>query len=245
MKSASRAAAIFQNGLDLLYPCHCVECGNPTQHSPFRYLCGDCTIDLYEVSPPCCTTCGFPYFGAMGGPRTGPHCLDLDPDFDQGRTLLLYRSVGRRLIQEFKFRQATYLSGDIVRLIERRTDVRDLAQGADIVPVPLHPRRLRERGFNQSLVLARCIAQAVPECSVADVLLRTRDTPSQTTLNRSEREKNVKGAFTLGPQADAELGERVVLVDDVFTTGHTLNACSRVLRAAGANIINVLTLGHG
>jgi len=115
-----------------------------------------------------------------------------------------------------------------------------------LVPVPLHPTRLRERGFNQSEHIAKMLANCGSEnIKVESLLTRRQYTQSQTSLNRSERYQNVKNAFTLAPDAVLASTKPYVLIDDVFTTGSTLNACAHVLRAAGVHQIKVATIGHG
>ncbi len=116
---------------------------------------------------------------------------------------------------------------------------------AVLVPVPLHRTRERERGFNQSVVLARALAKTLPVAGIENLLLRRRRTGTQTRLPRADRMKNVRGAFALSPEAVVRADLTYVVVDDVFTTGSTMNECCRVLRNAGAKSLKVLAFAHG
>ena len=122
----------------------------------------------------------------------------------------------------------------------------DWVRGAVLVPVPLHPRKKREREYNQSRLLAECAVQAAGgQAEVQELLVRVTDTPTQTHFDRETRRDNLKNAFALARGATLNPGHRYVLVDDVFTTGSTLNSCAAVLRRGGALRLDVVTFGHG
>jgi len=123
--------------------------------------------------------------------------------------------------------------------------LRKFVRGAVLVPVPLHPRRFRWRGFNQARWVADALVAEGNAAGVEELLVRVRDTPQQTRLNRVAREENMKGAFALRSGVTMNLATRYIVVDDVFTTGATLNACAKVLRHAGAENLDVASLGHG
>ena len=133
-----------------------------------------------------------------------------------------------------------------MREIFRRTPhLGDYLRDAVLVPVPLHPRKERERGYNQAVLLAEALAEAAGCARVERVLRRTLDTQSQTAFDRRTRLANLKNAFALAPGANLTPATHYVLVDDVFTTGSTLNSCARVLRRAGCLNLDVVTFGHG
>jgi ComF family protein len=134
---------------------------------------------------------------------------------------------------------------DIETMVERTPGYRRYFEGATLVPVPLHAIKLRERGFNQSERIAKLIARRTDAEGVASLLERTVFTQTQTRLSRNARDANVKNAFALAPDAVVIPDHRYILIDDVFTTGSTLNACAAVLREAGATRLKVATLGHG
>lgn len=231
--------------LDVFFPRSCVDCGDVIEDSDYKYLCQACARELFVVEPPACSTCGFPFFGAVAGPQICPHCAELDPNFDEGKTLFLAKGPGRSVVHELKYHQGFYVFEDIKKMVERSAHYRDYLSGSVLVPVPLHPVKMRERGYNQSERIADFLAQAVTDCRVENLLQRVEFTKTQTRLNCSERHMNVKNAFALASDAVVIPDLQYILVDDVFTTGSTLNACAVVLREAGAQQIKVVTLGHG
>lgn len=231
--------------LDVIFPVSCVHCGNAVEASPYPHLCRDCSRELFLAEPPACTTCGFPFMGRMAGPQTCPHCAELDPVFDQGKTLFLAKGPGRSLIHDLKYSSGSYLFQDLGQMLDASPHYPDYLAGGTLVPVPLHPDKLRERGYNQSERIARALAKRVEGCRVALLLQRVRYTETQTRLNRAARDKNVKNAFALAEGVVVEPSDSYILIDDVFTTGATLNACAGVLAKAGAGHIKVATLGHG
>jgi competence protein ComFC len=129
--------------------------------------------------------------------------------------------------------------------MEKNSDIRGFLRGAVLVPVPLHPRKLRERGYNQSQYLAESFGKEVSGRGVANLLIRKRDTLSQTGFDLKARKENLKNAFALAPKMSIDSSLRYILVDDVFTTGSTLNSCASVLRKAGVVYLDVATLAHG
>lgn len=213
---------------------------------PFRHLCEHCADRLPWVRAPHCRTCGHPFHGIVEGPRPCPRCAGLEPAYGEARTALLLEGPARSLIIELKYHRGRHLLGDCESLFRRSPQVLDHARGARLVPVPLHPRKLRERGYNQSLLLAERLAAAAGDATqVAPILFRRVDTATQTAFDREARRENLKNAFALAPSARLEPALRHVLVDDVFTTGSTVNACARALRQAGVRNLDVVTLAHG
>jgi ComF family protein len=223
-----------------------VHCGNAVEQSPFEFICAPCANEIQLCLPPACKTCGYPFFGAVIGPRVCPHCADLDPLFDQGKALFIAKAAGRSLLHQLKYQHGFYLLQDLQRMVTRTKQYCDYIQDAILVPVPLHPTKLRERGFNQSEKIAHMLTKATQGRShVEHLLIRRVYTQTQTRLNHAQRHQNVKNAFALAPDAVLIPDQAYILVDDVFTTGSTLNACARVLRNAGATRLKVVTIGHG
>lgn len=237
--------AIKDAVLDLVFPRSCVHCGGCVEGSEYAFLCGDCLREVFWAAPPACRTCGYPFMGMLAGTRVCPHCVELAPVFDEGKALFLAKGPGRSLLHEFKYRGGFYVLGDLTRMVRGTPHFADYFADAVLVPVPLHRVKLRERGYNQSLRLAQLLAGATAARGVEDLLVRTRFTPSQTRLDRKSRHQNVKNAFAMAADAHVIADQTYILVDDVFTTGSTLNACASVLRRAGAQQIKVATLGHG
>ena len=232
--------------LDLVLPRNCVHCGDAVERSPCEFVCAPCANEIQPCLPPACKTCGYPFFGAVVGPRVCPHCADLEPVFDQGKALFIAKAAGLSLVHHLKYQHGFYVLKDLQQIVTTTRHYCDYIQDAILVPVPLHPIKLRERGFNQSEKIAQMLVEASDGSSrVEHLLIRRVYTQTQTRLNHAQRHQNVKNAFALAPDTVLIPDKQYILVDDVFTTGSTLNACARVLRAAGATHLNVVTIGHG
>lgn len=230
--------------LDVVFPPTCVECEGLVEAGRFRHICSLCSRKVLLVHDPHCTTCGYPFFGVVTENRECPHCAGLRPQFREGRTATLLQGPVRRLVHGVKYDRALHLLEDVVALVHANPYFRAFLAGARLVPVPLHPRKLRERGYNQAELIAECFAAAAG-ATVVPLLERVVWTPSQTRLDRDQRRQNLKNAFALAKGAPVIPTARHVLVDDVFTTGATLNACAVTLRRAGVTAVDVATLGHG
>lgn len=232
--------------LDLIFPRSCVHCGDAVEGSPYEFICAACAGEILPCLPPACKTCGYPFFGVVVGPKVCPHCVDLDPVFDEGKTLFIAKGAGRSLLHHLKYQRGFYVLKDLKTIVTTSGHYSDYIQDAILVPVPLHPTKLRERGFNQSEQIAEMLATSTEGRSkVQNLLIRTVYTQTQTRLNHAERHRNVKNAFALAPDTVLIPDQQYILVDDVFTTGSTLNACARVLYDAGAIRLKVVTIGHG
>jgi ComF family protein len=156
------------------------------------------------------------------------------------------KGPARDLVLELKYHGGLHVLEDMVALILAEPRSCDFLRGAVLVPVPLHPRKARERGYNQAHELALALAQKLGAGTRVQLLLnRSLDTQTQTNLDRDARRANLKNAFALTPGAGITPHLRHVLLDDVFTTGSTLNACASVLRRAGLHTLDVFTFGHG
>lgn len=232
---------------NVIFPPACVHCREKVpEGGEFRHLCERCAAQLDYVRPPHCSTCGHPFFGELEGERMCPHCEGLAPAFREGRTAVLSKGPARALVHELKYHQGVHVVEDIAAIFRRSPHVLELARGATLVPVPLHSRKRRERTFNQSELIADCLALAAGGgANVRRLLIRVVDTDSQTHHDRQTRRLNLKNAFALAPATVISPAHPYLLVDDVFTTGSTLNSCALVLRRAGGLNLNVVTFGHG
>lgn len=242
---------------DVVFPPGCVMCrglveagaengSTDDRTTGFRHVCGRCVKQIDFVSPPHCSTCGHPFYGEMEGERMCPHCEGLAPAYREGRTAVLSKGPARALVHELKYHKGLFVLADMEEIFRRSPRVQELARGAVLVPVPLHPRKERERGYNQSLLLAGALARAAGGgARVESWLRRTADTVSQTHHDRKARQANLKNAFALARGARLNPDLHIILVDDVFTTGSTLNSCALVLRRAGCLNLDVITFGHG
>lgn len=199
---------------------------------------------LQFLSDPLCARCGTPFEIAVDPEQVCAACLAQPPLYDRARAALIYGDISRDLVLSLKYQGRrdglSVLGGWMANA------GRDLVSDADlIVPVPLHYFRLVRRGFNQSAWLAAALSRASGVKLSVDALKRTRATPIQGGLSAEGRRRNVQGAFTVRPSRVTQVkGRRVVLVDDVLTTGATAEACTRALRRAGAACVDVVTLAR-
>lgn len=249
--NAARQASGWREGLrgwaDLAFPPVCVGCGGLVEENPpFRHLCRTCLPAITWVKPPACAVCGHPFYGEVEGERICPHCTELRPQYRSGCTAVLFRGPVRALVIELKYHHGLHVLEDIAAIIRRTPHFRERLRDAVLVPVPLHPRKERERGYNQSLLLAETFARVVGGKTRVECLLqRVVDTVTQTAFDKKSRRENLKNAFALLPRSRILADQHYILVDDVFTTGSTLNSCAGVLRRAGSIKLDVATFGHG
>ena len=218
--------------LDLFYPPHCVVCERSGS-----WLCNDCLAGIVPLPTPRCPHCGRP----VPVPRLCSECR-VQPSFLMGiRSAGYYATPLREAIHALKYQGVRVLAeplGELLMAAWRQ----DPLPVSTIVPVPLHRSRLRYRGYNQAALLARAFGRRASLPIVADCLVRSRATRSQVGLNAAERRTNVQAAFAC--TSDALRGERVLLVDDVFTTGATLEACAEALLEGGAVGVWAFTLAR-
>lgn len=248
----SRLREVVRGFGDLMFPPSCVHCRGLVDPDAagaaagFRHLCGRCVAQIDYVRPPHCLRCGHPFYGVVEGERICPHCEGLEPAFREGRTAVLFKGPARALVIELKYHRGLHVLADMAAIFRRTPHVLEQVRGAVLVPVPLHPRKARERGYNQAELLAQALAAAAgPDTRVEPLLRRLVDTSTQTALDRRTRMANLKNAFALIPGAALNPVLHYILVDDVFTTGSTLNSCARALQRGGGVTIDVVTFGHG
>ncbi|MEP3247098.1 MAG: ComF family protein [Sneathiella sp.] len=226
--------------LDLLFPAQCARCREPVGAA--GSLCANCWPDVTFISAPFCEQCGYPFEYEVGTGMTCGNCLADPPPFTQGRSVLKYDAESRDMILSFKHADRTDQAPVFANWMVRTAgDI--LSEDVLITPVPLHSRRLIKRRFNQSALLAGAIAKITNKRLIQDLLIRKRATPSQGSKSFKGRFRNVKGAFSVNTRWLTKVkGEHVILVDDVYTTGATVAACSQCLLKAGAREVSVLTL---
>ncbi len=232
---------------DVIFPPVCVSCAGLVEEGCHRHVCSRCAEKIEHVTDPACSVCGHPFYGEVEGERMCPHCEGLAPAFRRGRTCVLFKGPARDLIHELKYHRGLHVLADIETVMRRSEHVMEWLRGSVLVPVPLHARKERERGYNQTLLLAEAFARATadPSTRVELLLKKDIDTASQTTFDRKTRRKNLKNAFSVAPGRVINPEYHYILVDDVFTTGSTLNSCASVLRRAGCMNLDVVTFGHG
>lgn len=239
--------------LDFALPRHCVACEGPVERGRADVCCGACWAALPRLRDPQCARCGHPLVvGDLPhphdpGPRRCRWC-DLLPPYVRAVRSVCWAPAGAggAVVHALKYHGWTLAAAEMGRRVAALPWPDDvLRERAAVVPVPLAPARLRERGYNQSAVLAAAVAARWEVPVWGDVLARTRATRSQTRLTPGERLVNVAGAFAAGAGSAERLrGAHVVLVDDVVTTAATLNACAAALVAGGARVVSYATFGR-
>lgn len=228
----------------MLYPRRCIGCG-VSSPGTFRYICWECWSDAAKVEPPFCNLCGDPVAGAIDHDFTCYACSAETPAFDAARSAARYDGVAGEALRQLKYEQALWLAPDLATLLHNCIRAEYPDQLFDcLVPVPLHHVRRRGRGYNQSAILARELARMIGKKSLPRLLRRIRPTISQTNLTAKERLSNVTKAFQSG-NGKQLAGQKVLLVDDVMTTGATVNACASALKKGGAASVHVITAARG
>ena len=230
--------------LDVCYPRCCAGCGGDPGR-PGSFLCWDCLAAARYVADPMCSRCGDPVTGVVEHVFECGWCRRTRPAFDAARSAVRFHGGIKEALHAFKYRHATHLAADLGLLLHGCVSAHYRGERIDeITCVPLHLRKARERTYNQARLLAVTLGRRMGLPVTPDALERSRFTRTQTRLNAEERKTNVRGAFST-PMPDWITGRRWLLVDDVMTTGATVNECARVLRDHGAVSVLVATVARG
>lgn len=226
---------------DLVFPPRCSGCAVVIEGTADLNFCPSCLSSVRRVLSPLCSCCGIPFPGGAGGDHFCGECAVKMPPFQLARAWAYYESAFLKAIHQFKYQGQFFWGKMLGRVMARATYPGfDFADYSLVIPVPLHRKRLRERGFNQSLLLARAIASFHRLRLDFDSLKRLIYTEEQTKLTKEERAQNVRRAFGITDNSRIR-GERIILIDDVYTTGSTVMECSRILLESKAETIAVLT----
>lgn len=228
--------------LDWLYPPSCVLCKTPTRRG--QNICHPCRNQLPRPPASSCLRCAQAFDGNIDPPSTCPNCIDLNPQFSFAISALRDHSDTISLIHHLKLLRHPELATDLAQIaaeaFQREPRLSEIVDPI-LIPIPLHGSRLRERGFNQAEAIARPLSSKLGlDCDLA--LKRIRATPRQATLSRKERRKNLAKAFQLRTDSEKIAGRNLILIDDVFTTGSTVNECARALQGAKPAQISVFTI---
>ncbi|HEV8352780.1 MAG TPA: ComF family protein [bacterium] len=228
--------AFLRGILDVLFPPACQVCRTPGQD----VLCRICMERIRLIRAPVCERCGKPLRGPPDLIFTCLKCQGRRLSFRRARAAGIYDGAMREAIHALKFAGRSALAGPLGAVMAESATQWRADPPEAIVPVPLHAVRRRERGFNQAELLAQPVAEALSRPLTPGALTRVRPTDAQSGLDADERRRNVRRAFAAGVPLDGG----ILLIDDVFSTGCTVNECARALRAAGAGYVDVLTLAH-
>lgn len=247
LRARGLGSALTRSLIDTVYPGTCVCCSNPADAGEEGVLCWDCQFEVQFHGEPRCETCGIPIAGRVDHAFVCVHCREHPPAYDRAVSVCRYEGISRELIHTLKYQHdlsvvpqlASWMLAAFEKEFGGEEDVK-------LVPIPLHRRRQRERGFNQSTEICRAMAKQRSRLTVQPVLRRIRHTETQTHLTAAQRRHNVRSAF------DGHWFRRgrppaptVCLVDDVMTTGATLSAAARCLKKLGAKKVLALTVARG
>lgn len=228
--------------IDLILPPRCVQCGIHIFTTPG--LCATCWEKIHFIDHPLCQKCGIPFEIADLHSSICLTCCHNMPSFNQMRSVFPYDDNSKPLILKFKHGDALHLMPLLVQWLHQAGQTL-LAQCDVLVPVPLHWIRLWHRGYNQAALLAQGLSQMTGKIYLPHVLRRHRRTASQGTKNSQQRHHNVKKSFSIkSSQTDRVCNKNILLIDDVYTSGATIQECVKVLKKNGANQVDILTLAR-
>ncbi len=229
---------------DVIFPPRCLGCAEILPNLHLQTFCVSCREKIRFITGSHCPICGIAFFDSPAPDHFCGNCLEKKPSFGLARAVACYETLILDAIHQFKYGR-DISTGSALAVFMAEFDFPDFnfTDYSIIIPVPLHIERLRERGFNQALILAKAIGKKYSIPVNFSLLKRTKSTLTQTGLDKSQREKNIRGAFTVTDKAQAK-GKNIILIDDVYTTGATLNQCAKTLIKAGAGKVAALTLSR-
>ena len=230
---------LYETAIVFLYPARCRVCETSLEVTSVPYICNNCWHDIQFLEPPWCDICGTPNMNGLCN-----DCAISPPRYGKLRSIAVYQTTLRQAIHLFKFEKKKVFTQHLIHLMNAHSPTDCVIEEYDfILPVPIHKKRLHARGFNQSTLLAEGIAQAKGVPVLTDVLIRHRHTAAQTSLQRKARQQNVIGAFGI-QHSDVLRNKRLLIVDDIFTTGATIREVVNELWRAHPAEVDVLTLAR-
>ena len=239
LKVSSQLRDIFETAIVFLYPAKCRACDDFLGVASVPYICANCWQDVQFLEPPWCDICGTP-----GVDGLCDACAISPPRYGKLRTIALYQTTLQQAIHLFKFQKKKAFARHLIQLMNAHIPSDCSIAAYDFVlPIPIHKKRLRERGFNQATLLADGIAKVEGVPVLTDVLVRKRHTVAQSSLDSAARQQNIVGAFEVR-NPNIISGKQLLVVDDVFTTGATIGEAVSELWTADPAEIDVLTLAR-
>lgn len=235
---------VLNNISDIIFPPQCISCAAILQSLTERVFCSSCREKIKFLTGSLCPICGIIFFNSPSANHLCGNCLEKKPYFSSARAVAGYETIILNAIHRFKYGRDLSTGALLASLMADFSfpdlDFKDYSL---IIPVPLHIKKLRKRGFNQAIILADAIGKKWQIPVNFSLLKRCKFTLSQTGLDKKERERNIKRAFEVTDRGKIA-GINIILVDDVYTTGATLNECAKILTKAGVQKVAVLTLAR-
>jgi ComF family protein len=236
----------FDAALAFLYPEACQVCGEERATAAEGFVCPQCWRQVRFIRPPFCERCGLPFEGEITTKFECANCREMELHFSSARSAVAAGGMVLEIIHRYKYQRSLWFENFLADLLIREAaPVLGREHWDWIVPVPLHPVKQREREFNQADQLAHRLASATKIPVNSRLIKRVQSTRTQTLLTRAQRAENVRNAFSLRDRSRRFQDKRIVLLDDVFTTGATTSACAKLLRDAGAGEVCVWTVARG
>ncbi|MDX2082533.1 MAG: ComF family protein [Rickettsiales bacterium] len=230
--------------LTIIFPSHCLYCQKII--SAEGLFCSECWQKLQFITTPKCAICCNPFKTESAKNNNNlicAKCLQKKPSYDKAIVIFCYNQIIKKIIGDFKYRDKTYIAKKLSKFFSQKI-ISEIGAADFIIPIPLHKKKLSFRKFNQSLLLCQTLATIFPKTKLyPDFLLRIKNTTAQVKLKKRPREKNLNNAFILNPNyRDIIKGKNIILVDDVITTGTTIEACSKVLKKSQAQSVTILAI---
>ncbi|KKB96192.1 DNA utilization protein GntX [Candidatus Arcanobacter lacustris] len=228
--------------LDLIFPPKCLICGSLIASMPG--LCSNCWANINFISKPACAKCNLPFEYDFGEDVICGACTASKPLYHKAKSVFIYDDFSKPLLHGLKYQDKTHLAPYLASLM--RIAAGDLLSYSDIIiPVPLHKKKLLSRLYNQSALLSLYLHKSTKIPFEPNLLIKHKNTKTQTGLTKKQRLSNIKGSFMINEKFIYQVKDKnIMLVDDVITTGATINACTRLLLKYGANKVNILTLAR-